>query len=33
MNRVNELKDVLNYIDIGITDNNHKDHYILYIYQ
>ena len=26
-----ELKDVLNYIDNGITDNNHKTHYILYI--
>ena len=31
MSRVNSLKDVLDYIDIGITDNNHKDHYILYI--
>ena len=31
MNGVNNLKDVLDYIDIGITDNNHKDHYILYI--
>ena len=31
MNGVNDLKDVLDYIDIGITDNNHKDHYILYI--
>ena len=28
---VNELKDVLDYIDIGITDNNNKTHYILYI--
>ena len=26
-----ELKDVLNYIDNGITDNNKKTHYILYI--
>ena len=25
------LKDILDYIDIGITDNNHKDQYILYI--
>ena len=25
------MKDVLDYIDIGITDNNNKDHYILYI--
>ena len=33
MNGVNDLKDVLDYIDIGITDNNNKDHYILYIYQ
>ena len=31
MNGVNGLRDVLDYIDIGITDNNHKDHYILYI--
>ena len=31
MNGVNNLKDVLDYIDIGITDNNHKDHYILCI--
>ena len=31
MDRVNSLKDILDYIDIGITDNNHKDHYILYI--
>ena len=31
MNGVNDLKDVLDYIDIGITDNNHKDQYILYI--
>ena len=28
---VNVLKDVLDYIDIGITDNNNKTHYILYI--
>ena len=26
-----ELKDVLDYIDNGITDNNNKTHYILYI--
>ena len=31
MNRVNNLKDVLDYIDIGITDNNIKTHYISYI--
>ena len=31
MDGVNNLKDVLDYIDIGITDNNNKDHYILYI--
>ena len=31
MNGINDLKDVLDYIDIGITDNNHKDQYILYI--
>ena len=31
MNGVNDLKDVSDYIDIGITDNNNKDHYILYI--
>ena len=31
MNRVNNLKYVLDYIDIGITDNNNKSHYILYI--
>ena len=30
MNGVNDLKDVLDYIDIGITDNNNKTHYILY---
>ena len=29
MSRINNLKDVLEYIDIGITDNNNKDHYIL----
>ena len=28
---VNDLKDVLDYIDIGITDNNNKTRYILYI--
>ena len=26
-----ELKDVLDYIDNGITDNNNKTHYISYI--
>ena len=31
MIRVNDLKNVLNYFDIGITDNNNKTHYILYI--
>ena len=31
MNEINDLKDVLDSIDIGITDNNNKDHYILYI--
>ena len=31
MNGVKNLKDVLDYIDIGITDNNNKTHYILYI--
>ena len=31
MDGINDLKDVLDYIDIGITDNNNKDHYILYI--
>ena len=31
MNGVNDLKDVLDYIDIGITNNNNnKTHYILY---
>ena len=28
---INNLKDVLDYIDIGITDNNNKNHYILFI--
>ena len=28
---VNNLKDVLDYIDIGITDNNNKTQYISYI--
>ena len=31
MSRINNLKDALDYIDIGITDNNNKDHYISYI--
>ena len=31
MNGVNDLCGVLDYIDNGITDNNNKDHYILYI--
>ena len=29
--KVNNLKDVLDYIDIGITANNNKNHYILFI--
>ena len=32
MNGINDLKDVLDYIDNGITNNNNKTHYILYIY-
>ena len=31
MSRISNLKDVLDHIDIGITDNNNKDHYIFYI--
>ena len=31
MNGVNDLKYVLDYIDVGVTDNNNKTHYILYI--
>ena len=31
MNERYDLKDVLDYIDIGITDNKNKDHYLLYI--
>ena len=31
MNGINDLKDVLDDIDNGITDNNNKTHYILYI--
>ena len=31
MNGINDLKDVLDYIVIGIADNNNKTHYILYI--
>ena len=30
MNERYDLKDVLDYIDIGITDNNNKDQYKLY---
>ena len=26
-----ELKDILDYIDNGVTDNNNKEQYILYI--
>ena len=33
MVEVINLKDVLDYIDNGITDNNNKTHYILYIYR
>ena len=28
---MNDLKDILDYIDNGITSNNNNDHYILYI--
>ena len=28
---MNKLKDILDYIDIGKTNNNNKSHYILYI--
>ena len=31
MDGVSNLKDVLDYNDKGITDNNNKTHYILYI--
>ena len=31
MDRKKSLNDILDYIDIGVTDNNSKDHYILYI--
>ncbi len=31
MNGINDLKDVLDFIDNGITNNNNKTHYILYI--
>ena len=31
MSGVNNIKDVLDYIDNGITDNNNKTHYIIYI--
>ena len=30
MSGVNNLKDVLDYIDNGITDNNHKTLYIIF---
>ena len=33
MNGVKNLKDVLDYINNGITDNSNKTHYILYLYQ
>ena len=28
---MNDLKDILDYIDNGITSNNNNDHYILHI--
>ena len=31
MNKENELKNILDYIDNGITSNNLNDEYILYI--
>ena len=31
MNGINDLKDVLDFTDNGITNNNNKTHYILYI--
>ena len=31
MNGINDLKDVLDFIDNGITNNNNRTHYILYI--
>ena len=31
MNGINDLKDVLDFIDNGITNNKNKTHYILYI--
>ena len=31
MTEVNKLNDILDYIDIGITDNNNKSLYILFI--
>ena len=31
MSGVTNLKDVLDYIENGITDNNNKTHYLLYI--
>ena len=31
MTEVNILNDVLDYIDIGITDNSNISHYLLYI--
>ena len=31
MNGIKSLKDVLDYIDIGTTDNNNRCHYVLYI--
>ena len=31
MSRINIIKDVSDYIDIGITDSKNKVHYILFI--
>ena len=31
MSEVDKLKDISDHIDIGITNNNNKTHYIIYI--